>query len=492
MKGRVFQGYQRDGKSSAHDLAYIIYTSGSTGEPKGVMITHGAALNTVEDINKRFKINSKDKVLSISALHFDLSVYDIFGILGAGGTLVLPGEKESRNPQYWAGMIEKEKITIWNSVPQLVEMLVEGVSSLREEIISSLRLILMSGDWIPVELPEKIRRNCNCEVISLGGATEASIWSVLYPVNNVDPEWKSIPYGMPMDNQSLYILDNNMKDCPDFVPGNIYIGGTGLSLGYFSDEDKTKKSFVLNRHTGEMLYKTGDLGRFNPDGWIEFLGREDHQVKIRGYRVELGEIESNARLNKKVKNAIADAKRTSNGNKVLVLYIVGEKGEELFSEEVMEDLKTKLPDYMIPQKVYFIDSIPVTENGKVDRKNLPFDENLPISQDARDDLEPANETEKTISEIITEISGLKMFGMKESFFDMGIDSVQIVRINNGIKEKLSRNLSVTELFQYPTVSSLAEFILKPENGKRFEEKSDKKAIKRIESRKRISRRRTKR
>ncbi|MEO0686282.1 MAG: amino acid adenylation domain-containing protein, partial [Cyanobacteria bacterium J06649_11] len=292
-------------------LAYTIYTSGSTGLPKGVMISHQGAVNTILDINQRFGITEKDSVLALSSLSFDLSVYDIFGTLAAGATIVIPDADLTKDPAHWANLIHQHQITVWNSVPALMQLLVEHLESV-EKKADSLRLVLMSGDWIPLNLPERIwnrfnnRENTeNTEIISLGGATEASIWSIAYPIKEINPDWKSIPYGYPLTNQQFYVLNEAMEPCPIWVTGQLYIGGIGLAQGYLNQPQLTAEKFIQTsppspllikergvRQDGVRLYKTGDLGRYLPDGSIEFLGREDFQVKVNGYRIELGEIET--------------------------------------------------------------------------------------------------------------------------------------------------------------------------------------------------------
>ncbi|WP_440071888.1 amino acid adenylation domain-containing protein [Streptosporangium sp. OZ121] len=275
------------------DLAYVIYTSGSTGAPKGVMISHRAALNTVADVNRRFAVTAEDRVLGLAGLGFDLSVYDIFGPLALGGTLVLPDAGSRGDPAHWARLIAEHGVTLWNSVPAQLQMLDHYLSSQPEPGLTSLRLALLSGDWIPVNLPGRVRgRLPGLELVSLGGATEAAIWSIHHPIGEVPEGWRSIPYGTPLANQTFHVLDEDMRPCPDHVPGELYIGGAGLALGYLGDEEKTAHRFVGHPVTGERLYRTGDLGRYHPGGTIEFLGREDRQVKIRGHRIELAEVEA--------------------------------------------------------------------------------------------------------------------------------------------------------------------------------------------------------
>ena len=323
-----------------NDIAYVIYTSGSTGLPKGVLIDHKGAVNTILDINERFKIDSSDRVFGVSNLNFDLSVYDIFGALAAGGTIVLPDSKLVKDPKHWSELIAQQGVTVWNSVPALMQMLVEYNNGRSDFNLSSLRLALLSGDWIPLDLPEAINRvSENIDVISLGGATEASIWSVLYPVKRIDPAWKSIPYGYSMDNQELYILNERMETCPHWVAGDIYIGGIGVGRGYWKDDEKTALSFVYHDEFGERLYKTGDKGRFLSDGTIEFLGREDQQIKINGFRIELGEINSVFSGESGIESAATVALEDGNGSKQLVSYLVPDNfiSSQLFDSKSVED-----------------------------------------------------------------------------------------------------------------------------------------------------------
>ncbi|HEX7183847.1 MAG TPA: amino acid adenylation domain-containing protein, partial [Thermoanaerobaculia bacterium] len=274
------------------DLAYVIFTSGSTGQPKGVMIDHRGALNTIMDVNRRFGVGASDRILALSSLSFDLSVYDVFGLLAAGGAVVVPDAGTTRDPSHWAELAARAGVTVWNSVPALMEMLVEYRSGIANAPVMPLRLALLSGDWIPVRLPERIRSQFpGSRVISLGGATEASIWSILYPIEDAPPSWTSIPYGRAMTSQTVRVLGEDLEPRPVWVPGDLYIGGIGLALGYWRDEEKTSAAFLIHPRTGERFYRTGDLGRLLPDGNIEFLGREDTQVKVQGHRIELGEIE---------------------------------------------------------------------------------------------------------------------------------------------------------------------------------------------------------
>ena len=355
---------------SLEDLAYVIYTSGSTGLPKGVMIDHRGAVNTIEDINRRFQVGAEDRVLALSSLSFDLSVYDVFGTLAAGGTIVMPAAAEKNDPAHWAELLIREQVTVWNSVPALLELLVDYLEQHPALHLPTLRLALLSGDWIPLMLFDRIKAvTTKMEVISLGGATEASIWSICYPIVESDPSWRSVPYGKPLCNQQWHILTSRLDPCPAWVPGDLYIGGIGLARGYWHDADRTAASFILHPQTGERLYRTGDRGLYLPDGTIEFLGREDLQVKIQGYRIELGEIEAALEQHPALRTATVVVQGEKQGEKRLIAYLV------LLNQHVEQAdwrgfLLSKLPAYMIPTSFVLLETLPLTANGKVDRQQL--------------------------------------------------------------------------------------------------------------------------
>lgn len=268
-------------------LAYIIFTSGSTGEPKGVEMTHAAANNTLQDLRDRLTLRPDDRVLALSALDFDLSVFDLFAPLGCGAALVVVEEASRRDAARWLTLIHRHRVTLWNSVPALLEML---LAAARETPLPSLRAALVSGDWIPLTLPERLRTLApQCRFLALGGATEAAIWSNYYSVEQVDPTWRSIPYGYPLSNQRWQVVNDAGEACPDWVEGELLIGGEGLAKGYLGDAPLTATRFITRG--GERWYRTGDRGRYWPNGALEFLGRMDSQMKLRGHRIEAGEVE---------------------------------------------------------------------------------------------------------------------------------------------------------------------------------------------------------
>ncbi len=285
------------------DLAYVIFTSGSTGTPKGVMMSHRAVLNTIRDVNRRASLNAEDRVYGLSALSFDLSVWDIFGTFSAGATLVLPDSCLVKSPQHWRHQVAQHRVTVWNTVPALAELLIEEAPA---DDLGSLRLALLSGDWIPLTLPDRLREAApGIHVLALGGATEAAIWSNCFTVAAIKKHWSSIPYGTPLANQQFYVLQPDSRQlCPPGVTGELCIGGAGLALGYLGDPQKTASAFIEHRDYGR-LYRTGDLGHLDGEGLLIFEGRKDTQVKIHGHRVELGEIEATLKQQPGIKEAVA-------------------------------------------------------------------------------------------------------------------------------------------------------------------------------------------
>jgi pyochelin synthetase len=443
-----------DDVQKPEDLAYVIYTSGSTGLPKGVMINHVGAVNTILDLNRRFNVRPTDRVFAISSLGFDLSVYDIFGTLAAGGTIVLPSSSARRDPRIWLELIEREQVTIWNSVPALMEMLVEYGNQRMDKLAESLRLVLLSGDWIPVTLPERIARiSDSAKVISLGGATEASIWSILYPIQHVTPSMPSIPYGRPMDNQRFHVLSKTMEPRPIWVSGDLYISGAGLALGYWQDHDRTDASFLTHPVTGERMYRTGDLGRYLPDGNIEFLGREDSQVKVLGYRIELGEIEAALLKHPSVRSTavLGVGERES---KRLIAFVAVDNLTPPSPEELRRFARKKLPAYMVPTKFVVLDSLPLTPNGKVDRSILPDLIDMP-QQSGEPCAKPEEAIEKVIAATVAGVLKLDNISSEADLLQLGANSIDMIKIGGLLEQKLKIRPRFEEFYSNATIRSLS-------------------------------------
>lgn len=450
------------------DLAYVIYTSGSTGDPKGVMIDHRGALNTIVDINRRFRVGADDRLLGVSSFSFDLSVYDVFGALHAGATLVYPEPGAALNPAHWLALLLEKSVTVWNSAPPLMSLLVE--TALRQDVrLPALRLVLLSGDWIPVDLPALIGKIApNATVVSLGGATEASIWSIYHVIEAIDPDWTSIPYGKPLTNQGWDILDPLGRPTPTWAPGELYVSGVGLARGYWRDETKTRERFLRDPATGAMRYRTGDRGRYRPDGSIEFLGRLDAQVKIQGHRIELGEIETALGANPAVKQAVvlappAHGERRDDRARQLVAYVVpsgtaqAPAAQRATIESLQDFLKQKLPEYMVPKAWALLERMPLTPNGKLDRKALAkvgYTSGGGGGSGAAP-VAPRTPLERELAAIWCLVLGRDAVSVNQDFFDIGGQSFDAVRCVGLIQERLHESLSLGDVWQARTIENLA-------------------------------------
>ncbi len=434
------------------DTAYVIFTSGSTGRPKGVTIDHKGAVNTLLDINDRYKLGADDRILAVSSLSFDLSVFDVFGTLAAGGSIVMPQNERRLDPTHWLALMQRHQVTVWNSVPALCSLLLDHAEQVGT-LLPRLRRILLSGDWIPVALPDRARQRCpSVGVTSLGGATEASVWSVLYEIGEVPAQWKSIPYGTAMRNQTIDVLNDRLEPCPDWVVGPIYLGGIGLALGYWGDEAKTSAAFVCHPHTGERLYRTGDLGRRLPDGNIEFLGRNDFQVKVQGYRIELGEIESVLAQHPEVREAVALAAGERHAEKRLAAFFVPQPGCEVDVVALRRWLLERLPEYMVPQALCAIEQLPLTANGKVDRSALPapFER---ASERSAQSVPPSTDAEHRVAAIWGDVLGLSGIGIHDDFFAIGGDSMLAIKLLATLRHKLGIDYQLKDIFLNPTVAA---------------------------------------
>lgn len=437
------------------NVSYVIYTSGSSGLPKGVAITHGAVVNTLANMQNNFAISSEDKILGVSSFAFDLSVYDLFGIFRAGATYVMI--EDTRDIKGLIQTLKAEGITIWNSVPAVMEALIKK-SQIGEDF-NSLRLVFLSGDWIPISLPKQIyQKTQDCQVISLGGATEASIWSIFYPIAADEAFTKSVPYGRPLGNQRWYILNEIGKLCPVSVPGELYIGGKGLAKGYHNEPELTRESFVRHLSLG-LLYKTGDYGVLHPNGTIEFLGRKDNQVKINGFRIEINEIESQLLKYPQINNAVVVVKEREDGERYLCGFYSG--SSMLSTDELKSYLRDRIPEYMIPLIFVRLEEIPLSPNDKVDRKLLS---QLYIKDLVHAGIKnPDTTEEKIIADIWSELLGREDFGIYCDFFELGGDSIKAVELAQQINRSLDIVITVAEIYTHATIKSLAELILKSRN-----------------------------
>jgi nonribosomal peptide synthetase protein BlmIV len=459
------------------DLACVLYTSGTTGAPKGVMSEHGGIANTVLDLNRIVGLTAADRLIGVSELNFDMSMYDMFGAFAAGAALVVPDPERGPDPAHWADLVERHAVTVWNSVPAIAQLVVEQAEGDAGRDLSGLRRFLLGGDWIPVTLPGRIRAcsSAGTAVTSIGGPTEASICQIYHDVVTVDPAWPSIPYGRPLANQHVYVLDEALQPRPTWVPGQLCVGGRGVGRGYWGDHERTAERFVTHPATGERLYLTGDMGRYRPGGIIEFLGREDTQVKIYGHRIELGEIEATLLRHPDVDQAAVTAP-TLGGRRRLVAYLATASGTTPDTDPLRAYLAEYLPPYMLPGIFVTLPGLPMSARGKVDRNRLP----VPVANapDGGIAAKPRTAVERAIAHEWQELLEISEITLYDSFFDLGGDSLIATRIVTRLREVLGVELRVREFFRAPTVAELAalvetrkgedHFTVRPEPASRYD------------------------
>ncbi|MFC2145875.1 amino acid adenylation domain-containing protein [Acidobacteriota bacterium] len=446
------------------DIAYVIFTSGTTGLPKGVVEQHRPVVNIIQWVNKTSDVNGSDKLLFVASLGFDLSVYDIFGILAVGGAVRVVSREDIKAPERLLDIIFEEGITIWDSAPAALQQLVPYIEELKDTRHypqkSKFRLVLLSGDWIPLTMPAVLKEAfAGIRIVAMGGGTEATIWSNFYIVGEVSPYWRSIPYGKPTQNARYYILDQFLNPCTVGVPGDLYIGGECLAAGYINDPVLTAHKFVPNPYeTREIIYRTGDQARWYADGNMEFLGRQDNQVKIRGFRIELGEIESQLLKHKDIKEAVVLAragKTKAKGDQYLCAYYVSD--QTLTTAQLTRHLSEALPEYMIPPYFVRLEQMPVTANGKLDRKALPE----PASGAGDDEfIAPRDELQKKLAAIWSEVLGIQVdkIGIDSNFFELGGHSLNATVMVPRIHKELNVRLPLSEIFITPTLLGQAEYI----------------------------------
>ncbi|HBL26849.1 MAG TPA: non-ribosomal peptide synthetase, partial [Acidobacteria bacterium] len=461
----------KDGKDEEYllpspHLAYVIFTSGSTGVPKGVEVPHAPAVHLVNWVVRTFGFGPADRVLFVTELSFDLSVFDVFGLLAAGGSVRIATAAEVRDPAHLAHVLQNEPITFWDSAPA---SLLQVVPFLPETPVpgARLRLVFQSGDWIPVGLPDRVRQAFpQAEVVSLGGATEATVWSNVHRIREVPAHWTSIPYGRPIANARYHVLTAGFRACPIGVAGDLYIAGTCLSAGYARDPVLTASKFVPSPwavEPGERLYRTGDRARHWADGTLEFLGRSDTQVKVRGFRIELGEIETALAAHPGVREAVVLVRGTTPLDQRLVAFVIPADGAAPTLPEVRRFLAPRLPDYMLPSDLVPCSAWPATATGKLDRRALLAQtrQTTPpaVPSAAVAPAEPPRTAlEKTLTEIWRELTGRAEVGLRDNFFDLGGHSLLMVEMQARLRARTRHDVAIVDLFRFPTIASLAEHL----------------------------------
>ncbi|MGW1346278.1 non-ribosomal peptide synthetase [Kribbella sp. NPDC002412] len=441
-------------------LAYVIFTSGSTGRPKGVEVSHRAAVNTIDWVNERYGVGEDDRALALTALDFDLSVYDTFGPLAAGGALVLVNEEQRRNVDAWWELIHDYQVTIWNSVPSSMNALL----SPSRDLPSSLRLALLSGDWIPLDLPARLAASSagRCRLIALGGPTETAIWSNAFEVDTVEADWTSIPYGFPLSNQRHRVVDARGRDCPDWLAGELWVGGVCVADGYRGDPELTAERFV--RYGGQRWYKTGDLVRYRPGGVLEILGRTDFQVKINGFRIELGEIDAALHDHPEIDRSTTVATGTRGAQRLVSFVIPAYDTVDL--DALRSYLAARLPIYAIPSQFFVIDELPLTANGKVDRMTLAGWASAPTATSPISDEPPRAGLEETIARQWELVLGTPVDRRSDDFFALGGNSLLAAQATQSLRDSLHSRVGLRALYSAPTVAALAALLADELEGMR--------------------------
>ena len=437
------------------NLAYVIYTSGSTGQPKGVMNTHQGIHNRLRWMQEAYPLTSSDRIVQKTPFSFDVSVWEFFWPLLTGARIFVAIPEGHKDRTYLVNLISQQRITTIHFVPSMLQVFLQE-SNL--ENCSCLKRVFCSGEALPLELTQRFFSKLECELHNLYGPTEAAIDVTFWQCQPQD-NLERVPIGRPIANTQIYILDKHLQPVPIGVVGELYIGGDGLARGYLNRPKLTQERFIPNPFSGfdsERLYKTGDLARYLSDGNIEFLGRIDHQVKIRGFRIELGEIEAVLSQHLGVRETVVEAREDEQDSKCLVAYTVFELDQAPTISELRHFLGKKLPSYMLPSALVLLDALPLTPSGKVDRKALPAPEalrpELPVGYSM-----PQTEAEQAIAKVWQKVLKIEKIGVHDNFFELGGHSLLLVQINSKLRELFNTDLSLIEMFRYPTISALAEY-----------------------------------
>lgn len=455
----------------SENLAYVIYTSGSTGKPKGAMNEHRGIVNRLLWMQDEYNLTAFDRILQKTPFSFDVSVWEFFWGLLFGARLVMAKPGGHRDSAYLVDTIINEGITTLHFVPSMLHSFLDEE---RVEKCMGLKRVICSGEALPYALQTKFFNKLGTvELHNLYGPTEAAV-DVTYWRCQRDIDLSVVPIGRPVANTQIYILNKWMQPVSIGVPGELHIGGVQVGRGYLNRPELTAEKFVtdpFSSQTGALLYKTGDLCRYLPDGNIEYLSRIDNQIKIHGFRIELGEIETLLEQHSLVRQAVVVAREDVPGDKLLVAYIVPDGDQTPSVSKLRQSLKDKLPEYMVPNTFVMLEKFPLTPSGKTDRRSLPSPTGL------RPELEsayvaPQTEIEQTITAIWQEVLQLEKIGVNDNFFDVGGHSFRMAQVHSRLREKLQRDLSMLEMFKYPTISSLARYLSLGKNEQISFEKID--------------------
>jgi amino acid adenylation domain-containing protein len=439
--------------TGGHNLAYVLYTSGSTGRPKGVMIEHRNVVNFFTGMDRA--IGAEPGVwLAVTSVAFDISVLEILWTLTRGFTVVVHGDEGTGTI---ADEIERHDVTHLQMTPSLAHMLT--LDSRTHLALGSLKQILLGGEALPASVVHRLRAVFSGDIYNMYGPTETTIWSTSYLLREPGI---TIPIGRPIANTQVFLLDQDLHPVATGESGELFIGGDGVARGYWNRPELTAERFIdLPSLSGQRVYRTGDLARILPNGNIEFLGRSDHQIKLRGHRIELGEIEALLEQCAGVRQAVVVAREDREGDKRLVAYLVAEETGKAPVGVLKSELDTRLPEIMIPSAFVFLSAMPLTENGKIDRKTLlglppPAVQETAFASHSQS--KPTNEMEGIVCEAWKEALGLPSVGLNENFFDLGAHSLTVAEVQAKLQNVLRRDIPLVTLFEFSTVTSLARHL----------------------------------
>ncbi|MFJ8044023.1 amino acid adenylation domain-containing protein [Kitasatospora sp. NPDC096147] len=443
-------------------LANVIYTSGSTGRPKGVAVPHRGLVSTVVSVSTGYGMSHTDRLISMSSVSFDVSVFELFSALSLGATVILPDDDQLRDAAYLLDLIDRHGVTVWVSVPAMLDALVtelERTGGTRPAI----HLALNVGDVLPIGLPGRARAVFpNIRHFNMGGPTETSIYATEHQVTEADAGLSSVPYGKPTGNAQALILDELMRLVPVGVPGQLYHGGTGITRGYLGRPGLTAERYVPNPYAipgvplGERLYASGDLARFGADGTIELLGRIDNQVKIRGFRIELGEITASLNRHPAVAGSVVVAAADGAGKRLVAYYVAPAEGGPSVTG-LRDHLRRTLPDYMVPAVFVRLDALPLSPNGKVNRAALP-EVGTERPELATAYTEPSGPVEKVVRDVWLEVLPVDSIGVHDHFFELGGQSLHATQVVSLLRETFRIDLPLRTVFDAPTVAQQAALL----------------------------------
>lgn len=442
-----------DNINSPEDLAYIIYTSGSTGMPKGVMLKHGSLSNLTNYCNNHVQY-LKDKkyrtIISITTISFDIFIFETLISLQKGLKLVIANEQEQTIPRLLNNIIDNFNVEIIQTTPSRMQLLVNNLDDI--PALSNLEFITLAGEQLPISLVNSLKKIGNPIIYNGYGPSETTVFSTLTDVTNHN----FITIGKPLDNTQIYILNSNLNICPINTPGCIYISGDGVGLGYINNSDLTNKNYIDNKFSkkSKIMYKTGDLGLYLPNGEILCLGRLDNQVKIRGLRIELEEIRNEFLKNDDIENADVVKKTLPDGHEFLCAYFTSKSKIDI--RTIRNNLQKKLPKYMIPQYFVKLDELPYTPNGKIDRKKLPLPE---LERENKEIILPRNSIDKLLISLLQEMLNIDDISLNDSFFELGGDSLTAINLCTKIYSKLNVQIFVKDVFENPVIKDLSDLIL---------------------------------